>query len=150
MRTYGRTSYSPPVPHQRPKKGGRSLHDHPSGASPAGRVNGPQGRTFLPVGVGGVRRIPLPVRILASWGEGRPQEAGGAASGRKALCPGATFGQTDEFALRSAGEELPVRDVHATLLRLMGLDQDQLTFLHAGRFKRLTDIGGRVIEEILL
>ena len=64
--------------------------------------------------------------------------------------PGATFGQTDEFALRSAGEELPVRDVHATLLRLMGLDQDQLTFLHAGRFKRLTDIGGRVIEEILL
>ena len=63
--------------------------------------------------------------------------------------PGATFGQADEFALRSAGEPLPVRDVHATLLRLMGLDQDQLTFLHAGRFKRLTDIGGRVIEEIL-
>ena len=64
--------------------------------------------------------------------------------------PGATFGQTDEFALRSAGESLPVRDVHATLLRLMGLDQHQLTFLHAGRFKRLTDIGGRVIDEILL
>jgi len=64
--------------------------------------------------------------------------------------PGATFGQTDEFALRSAGESLPVRDVHATLLRLMGLDQHQLTVLHAGRFKRLTDIGGRVIDEILL
>jgi hypothetical protein len=32
----------------------------------------------------------------------------------------------------------------------MGLDQHQLTFLHAGRFKRLTDIGGRVIDEILL
>ena len=63
--------------------------------------------------------------------------------------PGATFGQTDEFSLRSAGEEVPVRDVHATLLRLMGLDQDQLTFLHAGRYKRLTDIGGRVIQEIL-
>ncbi len=64
--------------------------------------------------------------------------------------PGATFGQTDAFALRSVGEALPMRDVHATLLRLMGLDQDRLTFLHAGRFKRLTDIGGRVIEEILL
>ena len=46
--------------------GGRSLHDDPSGASPAGRVNGPQGRIFLPVGVGGVRRSPLPVRIRAS------------------------------------------------------------------------------------
>ena len=49
-----------------PKKGGRSLHDDPSGASPAGRVNGPQGRTFLPGGVGGVRRSPLPVRILGA------------------------------------------------------------------------------------
>ena len=87
MRTYGRTSYCPPVPHQRPEKGGRSLHDDPSGASPAGRVNGPQGRTFLPVGVGGIRRIPLPVRIWASCREGRPQEAGGAASWRKAQCP---------------------------------------------------------------
>ena len=63
--------------------------------------------------------------------------------------PGTTFGQTDEFALRSAGKPLPVRDVHATLLRLMGLDQDQLAFLHAGRFKRLTDTGGRVIKEVL-
>ena len=87
MRTYGRTSYSPPVPHQRPKKGGRSLHDDPSGASPAGRVNGPQGRTFLPVGVGGVRRSPLPVRIRASFREGRPQKGRRAASGRKAQGP---------------------------------------------------------------
>ncbi len=63
--------------------------------------------------------------------------------------PGASYGRTDEFSLRSAGESVPVRDVHATLLRLMGLDQQRLTYLHAGRFKRLTDIGGRVIQEIL-
>ena len=63
--------------------------------------------------------------------------------------PGATFGETDELSVRAAGEEIPLRDVHATLLRLMGLNQDQLTFLHEGRYKRLTDIGGRIITEIL-
>ncbi|MGH9631054.1 MAG: DUF1501 domain-containing protein [Bryobacteraceae bacterium] len=62
---------------------------------------------------------------------------------------GTAFGQTDEFSVRSAGEEIPIRDVHATLLHLMGLNQDRLTFLHAGRYKKLTDIGGRVINEIL-
>jgi hypothetical protein len=39
--------------------------------------------------------------------------------------------------------------MHATLLRLMGIDQNQLTHLHAGRFKKLTDIGGRVVSEII-
>jgi len=62
--------------------------------------------------------------------------------------PGTTFGETDDFSVRAAGEEIPVRDVHATLLHLMGLDQNRLTFLHAGRYKKLTDIGGRVITEI--
>lgn len=62
--------------------------------------------------------------------------------------PGATFGETDDFSVRAAGEEIPVRDVHATLLHLMGLDQNRLSVLHAGRYKKLTDIGGRVITEI--
>ncbi|MSO22795.1 MAG: DUF1501 domain-containing protein [Acidobacteria bacterium] len=62
---------------------------------------------------------------------------------------GATFGQTDEFGLRAADSAVLMRDVHATLLRLMGLDQNRLSYLHAGRFKKLTDIGGRVIDEIL-
>ena len=63
--------------------------------------------------------------------------------------PGATFGETDELSVRAAGEPIPVRDVHATLLRLLGLDQERLTYLHAGRYKKLTDIGGRVIKEII-
>ena len=63
--------------------------------------------------------------------------------------PGATFGETDELSVRAAGEPIPLRDVHATLLRLMGLDQERLTYLHEGRYKRLTDIGGRVIDEII-
>jgi hypothetical protein len=62
---------------------------------------------------------------------------------------GATFGETDDFAVRAAGEEIPIRDFHATLLWLLGLDQNRLTYLHAGRFKKLTDIGGRVIREII-
>ena len=62
---------------------------------------------------------------------------------------GATFGETDDFGLRNASAPIPIRDIHATVLRLMGLDQDRLSFLHAGRFKRLTDIGGRVISEVL-
>ena len=42
-----------------------------------------------------------------------------------------------------------MRDVHATILSLMGLDQERLTYLHAGRYKKLTDIGGRVISEVM-
>ena len=63
--------------------------------------------------------------------------------------PGATFGETDELSVRAAGDPIPVRDVHATLLHLLGLDQERLTYLHAGRYKKLTDIGGRVIREII-
>jgi len=62
---------------------------------------------------------------------------------------GATFGETDEFGLKSVAEPVPLRDVHATILRLLGLDQNRLTFLSAGRYKKLTDIGGRVISEIV-
>ena len=63
--------------------------------------------------------------------------------------PGATAGGTDDFGLRAAGETLYIRDLHATVLRLLGLDQSALTVLHEGRFKKLTDTGGRVLEEIL-
>jgi hypothetical protein len=63
--------------------------------------------------------------------------------------PGSTFGETDDFGLKSASEPIPLRDVHATILRLLGLDPDRLTYLSAGRYKKLTDIGGRVIKEIL-
>ena len=62
---------------------------------------------------------------------------------------GSTVGATDEFSLSCADEPLHVRDIHATILHLMGLDSDALTYLHEGRHKRLTDTGGRVLEEIL-
>lgn len=55
---------------------------------------------------------------------------------------GSTFGVTDDFSVRAAGEEIPLRDMHATLLHMMGLNQECLSFLHAGCYKKLTDIGG--------
>jgi uncharacterized protein (DUF1501 family) len=63
--------------------------------------------------------------------------------------PGATFGETDDLSVRAANEEIPIRDVHATLLHLMGLNQNRLIALHAGRYKKLTDIGGRIITEVI-
>lgn len=62
---------------------------------------------------------------------------------------GSSAGETDEFGLRSVGDGIPIRDVHATILNLMGLDDDQLRYLHAGRLRQLTDIGGEVLDEII-
>lgn len=62
---------------------------------------------------------------------------------------GATVGETDEFSLRSIGPPIPIRDVHATLLDLMGLDDEELRYLHAGRLRQLTDIGGTVLDGLI-
>jgi hypothetical protein len=64
---------------------------------------------------------------------------------------GATVGQTDDFGLSSVGDPIRVRDFHATVLHAMGLDDNALTFLHQGRYKKLTDDpppGGHVLEEV--
>lgn len=62
---------------------------------------------------------------------------------------GSTAGATDEFGIRALEHEIPMRDVHATILDLMGLDDGRLTYLHAGRFRKLTDTGGSVLKEIV-
>jgi hypothetical protein len=62
---------------------------------------------------------------------------------------GGLIGETDEFGEHAVEKRFHMRDMHATLLHLMGLDQDSLTFYHAGRFKRLTDTGGDIIRELL-
>ncbi len=63
--------------------------------------------------------------------------------------PASDAGATDEFGVRGVGEEILMRDLHATILNLLGLDDNALTYLHEGRFKRLTDLGGRVLDDIL-
>ena len=62
---------------------------------------------------------------------------------------GSTAGETDEFGIKSLGEAIPLRDVHATILDLLGLHDERLTYLHAGRYRRLTDIGGQVLRQII-
>ena len=61
---------------------------------------------------------------------------------------GFTYGQTDEYGIRAVEGRMHTTDLHATLLALMGLDHEQLTYRYAGRDFRLTDVSGRVVEEI--
>ncbi len=60
-----------------------------------------------------------------------------------------TVGATDDFSVMAAEEPVPMRDVHATVLDLMGLNDNRLTYLHGGRYRKLTDIGGSVIKQVI-
>jgi len=63
--------------------------------------------------------------------------------------PGVAHGQSDEFGYEAAIDETSVYDLHATILHLMGIDHERLTFRHNGLDRRLTDVHGHVIESIL-
>jgi hypothetical protein len=63
--------------------------------------------------------------------------------------PGMAFGETDDYGLNAAVDKVHMHDVHATMLHLLGLDHERLTYQHAGRNFRLTDVHGRVVREIL-
>jgi hypothetical protein len=62
---------------------------------------------------------------------------------------GMTYGETDEFGFRAVSDKVHVHDLHATLLHLMGFDHKQLTYRHAGRDYRLTDVYGEVVQAVL-
>ncbi len=62
---------------------------------------------------------------------------------------GTVFGRTDEFGIRVAEHPVHVHDFHATILHLLGMDHTRLTFRHAGRDYRLTDVEGNVVEGLL-
>ncbi len=63
--------------------------------------------------------------------------------------PGITYGESDEYGIDVAKNPVHVHDFHATILHLMGLDHERLTYRHTGRDYRLTDVAGRVVREIL-
>jgi hypothetical protein len=69
--------------------------------------------------------------------------AGGGVKGGQAI------GTTDEFGLRAEKDRISVHDFHATILYLLGLDHEKLTFLHNARDERLTDVAGQVVQQIL-
>lgn len=69
--------------------------------------------------------------------------AGGGVAG------GTTVGATDEIGAEAVDVVHPIRDVHVTLLHLLGLDDNRLTYFSGGRFKQLSQFGGNVIPELL-
>jgi hypothetical protein len=69
--------------------------------------------------------------------------AGGGVKGGQAL------GATDEFGLNAVAGRVSVHDFHATLLHLLGVDHEKLTFPHNSRDERLTDVAGRVVHQVM-
>ena len=62
---------------------------------------------------------------------------------------GTTYGESDEFGFKAEHNRMHVHDLHATILHLLGIDHEHLTYKHAGRDYRLTDVYGKVAEDIL-
>ena len=58
-------------------------------------------------------------------------------------------GATDDFGYFATVDKVHMHDLHATLLHLLGLDHERLTYRHAGRDFRLTDVYGKVVRPIL-
>jgi hypothetical protein len=63
--------------------------------------------------------------------------------------PGMTYGESDEFGYNIVKDPVDVNDFHATILHLMGIDHEKLTFKHLGRRYRLTDVAGKVVQGIM-
>lgn len=86
-----------------------------------------------------------------SNGTGRDHNPGGftvwlAGGGVK---PGLAYGETDEFGHAAIANKVHMHDLHATILHLLGIDHEQLTYRYAGRNFRLTDVHGRVVKDII-
>ena len=59
------------------------------------------------------------------------------------------FGETDDIGAKIVRDPVEVHDIHATVLHLLGIDHEKLTYRHAGRDFRLTDVHGHLIQPIL-
>lgn len=62
---------------------------------------------------------------------------------------GLVYGTSDEFGYAAVENKVHIHDLHATILHLLGMDHERLTYYHGGREHRLTDVSGRVVEEVL-
>ncbi len=63
--------------------------------------------------------------------------------------PGYHHGATDDYGYYAVRDKVSIHDLHATILHLLGIDHERLTFHHSGRDYRLTDVHGKVVQEIL-
>ena len=62
---------------------------------------------------------------------------------------GLAYGKTDETGARAVENRVHVHDLHATILHLLGLDHERLTYRYSGRDFRLTDVYGSVVKDII-
>jgi uncharacterized protein (DUF1501 family) len=89
---------------------------------------------------------------VAQKGDGRDHHpfgftmwlAGGGVKG------GITHGATDEFGWYAVNNKVHVHDLHATILHLLGIDHQRLTYRYSGRDYRLTDVFGKVVQDVLV
>ena len=63
--------------------------------------------------------------------------------------PGSSYGSTDDYGYNIAENGVHVHDLQATILHLLGIDHERLTYKHQGRRYRLTDVHGHVVKPIL-
>lgn len=63
--------------------------------------------------------------------------------------PGFSYGQSDEYGYEAIENKVQIHDLHATILALLGLDHEKLTFRYAGRDFRLTDVAGEVVKAVM-
>jgi hypothetical protein len=63
--------------------------------------------------------------------------------------PGLVHGATDDFSYNVVADGVHVHDFHATILHLLGIDHERLTYFHQGRRFRLTDVHGKVVQALL-
>ena len=63
--------------------------------------------------------------------------------------PGVTIGETDELGYNIVRDPVDVHDLHATILHLLGLDHEKLTYKFQGRDFRLTDVHGKLVAPLL-
>jgi hypothetical protein len=91
-------------------------------------------------------------RMPFSQGSQGRDHNGGASLGWMAgagVKPGVGIGETDEWSWKAVRDPISNYDLHATVLHLLGIDHEQLTYQHNGANRRLTDVHGHVIKEIL-
>jgi len=64
--------------------------------------------------------------------------------------PGTTYGKTDEYGYNITEDRVHVHDLQATIMHLLGIDHERLTYRHQGRRYRLTDVHGEVVKQVLV
>lgn len=105
--------------------------------------SGEFGRTPVYQQIGGIKKKGKPPgRGHNPFGWSLFMAGGGVKSGIR-------YGATDEFGYSAIEGRVHIHDLHATILHLLGMDHEQLTYMHAGRPYRLTDVYGNVVKEIL-